>query len=83
MFMAIPAIIIAIQIAWHSRKMLADLIHNIAVCLWIVANIVWMTGEFYYADMTRPFAKVFFFMGLALLAGYYIYELTIGRKQNA
>ena len=75
MSMTVPTIILAVQIAWHSRKTIADLIHNIAVCLWIFANIIWMTGEFFYDDGTRAEAKVFFYAGLALIGLYYGWEL--------
>lgn len=69
--MIIPTLAVALQIVWHSRKQTEDLIHNVAVCLWICANMIWMAGEFFLNDGTRGYAKVFFFAGLALLAGYY------------
>lgn len=73
--MVVPTLFLAFWIAWQSRKSLPDLIHNLAVCLWITANITWMVGEFFYHDGTRGTAKVFFFSGLGLLASYYFYEL--------
>lgn len=74
--MAVPALLVGIYIAWESRKHIGDLIHNLAVCLWITANIVWMFGEFYWQDGTRGAAKVLFFVGLAVLGGYYLYEIV-------
>lgn len=71
MAMAVPTLIIALRIVWLTRHEIEDLIHNVAVCLWISANIVWMLGEFFLNDGTRAFAKVFFFAGLLLLAGFY------------
>lgn len=73
MAMVLPTLLVAIQISWHSRKHLADFIHNAAVCLWILANITWMVGEFFYNDGTRGYAKLFFYAGVALLIGYYGY----------
>lgn len=72
--MAGPALLSAIYLAWHSRKTLPDLIHNIAICIWICANIVWMLGEFFFDDGWRRVAGAFFYSGMALLVGYYIYE---------
>lgn len=71
-----PTIFVAVVIAWQSRNSLPDFIHNVAVCLWIIANIIWMVGEFYYDDKTRALAKVFFFLGLFVLAAYYLYALN-------
>lgn len=76
MAMVIPTLVVAGKIAWESRKVISDLIHNLAVCLWICANITWMTGEFFFEDHTRVYAKVFFFSGLTLLAGYYLGVLS-------
>jgi len=75
MAVTIPTLVLACKIAWDSRKIVADLIHNIAVCFWICANIVWMTGEFFGNDGTRPHAKVFFAIGGVVLLGYYAYCL--------
>ena len=74
MSMSLPALAVAIWITWHSRKVRADCVHNAAVCLWVSANITWMTGEFFFADRTRQFASGFFASGMALLLGYYAYE---------
>jgi hypothetical protein len=72
--MIAPTLFVAIWIAWHGRKVIPDLVHNLAVCLWISANVTWMVGEFFYGDGTRGAAKVFFYAGLLILAGYYLYE---------
>ncbi len=72
MVMIIPTLIVAIHLAWKSRKNVADLFHNIAVCLWITANATWMTGEFFYNDSLRRYATVFFAIGLITVAIYYI-----------
>ena len=72
MLMIIPTLYVAIDIAYRSRKNTADLFHNIAVCLWISANATWMTGEFFFKDTLRPYATVFFALGLIVVAVYYI-----------
>lgn len=71
MIMVVPTLFIAAKIAWETRKSLSDFVHNSAVCLWICANITWMTGEFFYEDHTRPYARLFFFAGMAVLGLYY------------
>jgi hypothetical protein len=76
MIAVVPTLVLAVKIAWDSRKIVADCIHNVAVCFWICANITWMSGEFFADDGTRPHAKVFFGLGLVLLLGYYTYALT-------
>jgi hypothetical protein len=71
MLMIIPTLGVAIHITWRARKQISDLFHNIAVCLWITANAVWMTGEFFYDDGTRGFAKFFFAAGIIVVGVYY------------
>ena len=75
MAIAIPTLIVAAKICWDTRRVVSDAIHNVAVFLWICANITWMTGEFYFNDGTRAYAKVFFYSGMVLLAGYYMFEV--------
>ena len=71
--MIVPTLVVAIDIAWRSRKSLHDLFHNIAVCCWITANAVWMTGEFYANDTWRPYARIFFGIGMVTLLYYYAF----------
>lgn len=74
MAMVVPTLVMAGRIAWLDRKEPANLVHNIAVCFWALANITWMSGEFYFNDNTRWLAKIFFFTGLVLLVAYYACE---------
>jgi hypothetical protein len=69
--MALPTVALALILARRSWRNLEDFTHNAAVCCWILANIVWMLGEFFFQDHTRPFARVLFTMGLGCLAVYY------------
>jgi hypothetical protein len=73
MIMIVPTFLAGIYIAYRSRKILADFFHNIAVCLWITANGIWMFGEFYFNDDLRNYAMVFFALGLIVVAVYYIF----------
>lgn len=58
--------------------MRSEVFHNLAVCLWILANSVWMVGEFFELE-TRPYAVVLFLIGLSLLIVYYAFFF---RKDN-
>lgn len=80
MVMIVPTVLVAVHIAWRSRKNMADLFHNIAVCSWICANGTWMTGEFFFDDATRPIATIFFAIGLLVITVYYIFVLP--RNKN-
>lgn len=71
--MIFPTILVAFLITWRMRKVVTELFHNIAVCCWVCANSVWMIGEFYYDDTTRPYATVFFVTGVLVMAYYYLF----------
>ena len=83
MIMIIPTLTVAITITWQTRKLIAELLHNLAVVLWITANCLWMTGEFYGWDEgawgARHLALIPFGMGLCILAYYYLF---LGHKKN-
>jgi len=86
-FMIIPTLAFAVYITYRNRIDKAELSHNLAVCFWICANSVWMIGEFYYDDSTRPYSIAFFIAGLAMMLGYYIpivYKrgILLTRKKN-
>jgi hypothetical protein len=70
--MILPTLIVAGLITWRMRDNREELTHNVAVFLWICANSVWMIGEFYFNDTTRPYALVFFVLGLIVLASHYV-----------
>lgn len=74
--MIIPTLFLSIKIAYSSRKDFADFIHNVAICFWIAANCTWMTGEFFYHDNTRPYAQIFFFIGLGIIGAFYLWEAS-------
>lgn len=81
MVMIIPTFIAAIYIAYITRHRIPEFLHNIAVCCWITANCIWMIGEFYFEDTTRPYAIVFFASGLIVLAFYYLYYLPRHKEE--
>ena len=71
--MIVPTISMAIFITWQARKITTELFHNLAVCCWVIANSVWMIGEFFYDDTTRPYVSMFFIPGLLLMVFYYLF----------
>lgn len=83
MVMIIPTLSVAIHIAWRARKNVSDLFHNIAVCCWITANAVWMTGEFFFQDGTRDYAKLFFAAGIIVVAVYYVRHFPKRKREEA
>ncbi|UPT66212.1 MAG: hypothetical protein M0D57_17275 [Sphingobacteriales bacterium JAD_PAG50586_3] len=71
--MLVPTFLAALHIIWLSRANRTDLFHNIAVGCWITANGIWMIGEFFFKDTLRPYAIVFFIIGLLTIAAYYLF----------
>ena len=69
--MILPTISVAIWLTWKMRESYSELMHNLAVIAWILANSAWMVGEFFFDDGTRPIALVFFGLGLTLLFVFY------------
>ena len=69
--MIVPTLAFAVLILVLMRANRVDFLHNLAVLLWITANSIWMVGEFYFNDRTRPVAIVFFVAGILLLTSYY------------
>ncbi|MBN9484223.1 MAG: hypothetical protein BGO70_12050 [Bacteroidetes bacterium 43-93] len=70
-FMILPTLSVAFYILWKTRHVRAELFHNLAVCLWIMANSVWMVGEFFNIE-ARPYAVGIFCIGLLILLSYYL-----------
>lgn len=81
MIMIVPTFLAAIHIAYITRNRMPEFFHNIAVCCWIIANGIWMVGEFYFEDTTRPYATVFFAFGVIVLAFYYFYYLPRHKEE--
>ncbi len=77
LIMIIPTLTVAILITWQTRRLTAELLHNLAVVLWITANCLWMIGEFYGWDEgrfgTRHLALIPFGIGLLILIYYYLF----------
>lgn len=79
--MIFPTVFVAFYISWRSRKIRTELFHNIAVSMWILANSVWMLGEFFEYDM-RLYSAFLFSIGLAVLLVYYLFYFRKDRKYS-
>src|ERR1041384_7545529 len=71
LIMIVPTISVAVWLTLRMRELREEFIHNLAVCFWLMANSVWMVGEFFFNDSTRPFSLLFFAAGLLTLAIHY------------
>lgn len=83
LLMAGPTISLALWITWRLRASRTEFVHNLAVVCWICGNIVWMLGEFFYNDTWRPYAKWFFFIGLAVVGQYYVRAVVSRPRKTA
>jgi hypothetical protein len=72
--LAIPTIILAAYLTVITKKIRSSFYHNLAILFWILGNSIWMFGEFYFEDQKRIWALPFFFIGLAIIAYYYLFE---------
>lgn len=72
LFMIFPTITAALLITYQTRNIKSELLHNLAVVFWIVANAYWMVTEFYSGnDNLRYYAIIPFSIGLVIIAYYY------------
>lgn len=83
MIMAVPTIFMAVYITILSRSVnTSDFVHNMAVSCWIVANVVWMTGEFYFNDKVRHWSIPFFVLGIVTLVVFYGFKWLKRNQQS-
>lgn len=81
LIMIIPTIGAALLITWQTREIKSELLHNLAVDFWILANAYWMITEFYSNnDNLRYYAVIPFSIGLIIIAYYY---LVVRRKEKS
>ena len=80
MLMIVPTMFVAFLITYQTRKITSELIHNLAVVLWLLANCSWMTGEFFNLEKNlvgqyglRQLSLIPFSIGVILLGYYYLF----------
>jgi len=82
-FMIIPTISVAILITWQTRKIKAELFHNLAVTFWICANAMWMLLEFSgLDDLYRKYTSIPFGIGLFFIFTYYLVILPREKRKE-
>ncbi len=72
LIMVLPTVLLAGWITWRSRRNAGELFPSAAVVCWILANSIWMIGEFFLDDGTRPLAVGFFVIGLLLIGWHFL-----------
>lgn len=79
--MVFPTIAAALLITYQTRKIKSELLHNLAVVCWIIANGYWMVTEFYFEDDSlRFYTAIPFVCGLVIIAYYYLDKLYLSGK---
>lgn len=72
LLMIIPTISAALLITYQTRHIKSELLHNLAVDFWIIANGYWMLTEFYSDnDNLRYYTIIPFLTGIAIISYYY------------
>lgn len=86
--MIFPTLIIAIIISVRTRHIVAELCHNVAIVLWIMANSYWMIAEFLHFDEMavtggitfKHLAVIPFLLGIIIMLYYYLYWSPRNKK---
>lgn len=65
-----PAVVVAAVIAWKTRDDQERFLPNLAVCFWIIANSIWMLGEFFQFNFHAG-SFIFFITGVLSISWYY------------
>lgn len=83
--MLIPTIFVAVLITWQTRKLKAELFHNLAIVFWICANGYWMIVEFFWPlkESLRFYTAIPFSIGLVFILSYYLWILPRETKNKA
>ena len=83
--MLIPTLVVAVLITWQTRRLKAELFHNLAVVCWISANGYWMITEFFWEenDSLRYYTSIPFSIGLLFILLYYLIVLPRERRKKA
>ncbi len=74
LFMIIPTLGAGLLITWQTRHIKSELLHNLAVDFWILANAYWMVSEFFSTDESLRFYTVIpFSIGIIIISYYYFF----------
>lgn len=76
---AIPTVLVAIWVAWITRKQQDHFLPNLSIALWIVANANWMVAEFYDLPY-KPYSIYPFLLGVLVFIIFLFIKLIDNRK---
>jgi hypothetical protein len=82
LLLAPPTVCLAMWITWRRRKEPDEFLHALAVVFWITANSLWMVGEFFFQDRTRPYSVVLFVAGSICVGYYYLQQMPKRAKER-
>lgn len=83
MVMIAPTLLVAIWITWKNRHIVAELAHNLAISIWIMANSIWMIAEFYGVDeQVKPYCIIPFSIGIVILLYYYLIYAPLQKRRE-
>lgn len=71
---AVPTILVAILMAWVTRKDKDRFLPNVSIAFWIIANANWMFDEFYAFD-TRFYSIYPFMSGILVFVVFLAQKL--------
>lgn len=78
--MIFPTLLVGLYITWRTRNILSELVHNLAVIFWIIANSLWMIFEFMERDdVLKYYCLIPFGIGLSILIVYYVNQAVQNR----
>lgn len=80
MIMVAPTLGLALYLTWRLRAIRTELLTNAAICAWICANSVWMTGEFFFDDTLRPYAIACFIVGFSFIGTEYVLQFVFKKS---
>jgi hypothetical protein len=81
--MILPTIGVALLITWQTRKIKAELFHNLAIDFWICANAMWMLLEFTgLDDQYRKYTAIPFSIGVFFILSYYLVILPKEKRRE-
>jgi hypothetical protein len=82
LLMLLPTISVAVLITWQTRRLKAELFHNLAIVCWICANGFWMIVEFWDRDDLRTWTAIPFSIGLFFILAYFLVIVPRERKKK-
>lgn len=88
--MIFPTLLIAVLIAWRTRSVRSEAVHNLAILFWISANSYWMISEFFGFDETpvwgglegKHLALIPFLTGAGVLLWYYFFGKPSAEREE-